>query len=104
MKKRNNYTPELKTRIVLEILEEEMTLAELAQKYQVHPNMLTRWKQEFLEYSQGAFKHGKTESDKELRAEKERSQELEKLVGQLTYEVDWLKKKSAQFGIKIRKA
>jgi putative transposase len=104
MNKRNNYPPELKTRIVLEILKEEMTLAQISEKYQVHQNMLTRWRQEFIQYSQGAFQRGKTDSEKELRAEKERSQELEKLVGQLTYEVDWLKKKSAQFGIKIRKA
>ncbi|HMM58877.1 MAG TPA: transposase [Candidatus Rifleibacterium sp.] len=104
MNKRNTYTPEFKTRVVLEILKEEMTLSQIAQKYEVHQNMLTKWKQEFLEHAQGAFKRGKTEAEKELRAEKDRSQELEKLVGQLTYEVDWLKKKSAQFGIKIRKA
>ena len=104
MNKRNTYTPEFKTRVVLEILKEEMTLSQIAQKYEVHQNMLTKWMQEFLEYAQGAFKRGKTEAEKELRAEKDRSQELEKLVGQLTYEVDWLKKKSAQFGIKIRKA
>jgi|GEM_PF-3418141 len=39
--------------------------------------MLTRWKQEFLEYSKGAIKRGMTEPEKELRAEKELYQELE---------------------------
>ena len=104
MNKRNTHTPEYKTKAVLELLREELTLTQVAQKYEVHANMLSRWKQEFLEYSQGAFKRGKTDSEKDLKAEQERTQELEKLVGQLTYEVDWLKKKSAQLGIKVRKA
>ncbi len=104
MNKRNAHSPEYKIKAVLELLKEELTLAQVAQKYEVHPNMLSRWKAEFLEYSQGAFKRGKTEAEKELKAEKERTQELEKLVGQLTLDVDWLKKKSAQLGIKTKKA
>ncbi len=38
------------------------------------------------------FKKGPTEAEKELIAEKERVAALERKVGQLTYEVDWLKK------------
>ena len=104
MNKRNTHSPELKLRAVLEVLKEEETLSQIAQRYEIHPNLLTRWKQEFLEHSQSAFRRGKSVNDKELKAEKEKAERLEKLVGQLTYEVDWLKKKSAQFGIKIKKA
>lgn len=104
MNKRNTHSPEFKLKAVLEVLKEEETLSQIAQRYEIHPNLLTRWKQEFLEHSQGAFRRGKSDAEKELKAEKEKAENLEKLVGQLTYEVDWLKKKSAQFGIKIRKA
>ncbi len=66
--------------------------------------MLSRWHKEFLERAPELFKRGQTDAEKALKDEQERSQQLEKLVGQLTYEVDWLKKKSAQLGIKTGKA
>lgn len=94
MSKRNQYSPEQKTNIVLEVLREEQTVNEIAAKYGVHPVMVTRWKQEFLERVPEVFKRGQTEAEKALRAERERVAELERKVGQLTYEVDWLKKKS----------
>lgn len=70
----------------------------------IHPNMLSRWHKEFLERAPELFKRGQTDAEKALKEERDRSQHLEKLVGQLTYEVDWLKKKSAQLGIKAGKA
>ena len=42
------------------------------------------------------FKKGPSESEKELEQSKEHIAELERKVGQLTYEVDWLKKKSTE--------
>lgn len=42
------------------------------------------------------FKKGPSEAEKELEHSKEHIAELERKVGQLTYEVDWLKKKSTQ--------
>lgn len=96
MNKRNNHSAQTKTKAVLEILREELSLSEIAKKYEVHPNMLSRWKQEFLERAPGVFERGKSEPEKELKEQKEKTGELEKLVGQLTYEVDWLKKKSGE--------
>ena len=102
MNKRNTHSPEFKLKLVLEVLREEETLSQIAQRYSVHPNLVSKWKQEFLEHSRGAFRRGKSEAEKELKLQKERTRDLEKIIGQLTYKVDWLKKKSAQFGIKIR--
>jgi putative transposase len=104
MNKRNTHSPEFKLKAVLDLLKEEETLSQVAQRYEIHTNLLTRWKQEFLDHAQSAFRRGKSLTDKELKAEKEKAEGLQKLVGQLTYEVDWLKKKSAQFGVKINKA
>lgn len=94
MKKRTNYTPEFKTKIVLEILAETFTVNELAAKHDISPVVLSRWKKEFLERASEVFKKGPSEAEKELEERKEHISELERKVGQLTYEVDWLKKKS----------
>lgn len=42
------------------------------------------------------FKKGPSEAEKELKKEQQHVAELERKVGQLTYEVDWLKKKSGE--------
>jgi len=42
MDKRRNFTPEQKTKSVIEVLREEKTLTEIAAAYEVHPNQLSR--------------------------------------------------------------
>lgn len=96
MNKRNHYSAEYKTKVVLEVLREEATLNEIAAKYGINPVMISRWKQEFLERAPEAFKKRTSDAEKELEKEQRRVAELERKVGQLTYEVDWLKKKSEQ--------
>ncbi|WP_412102132.1 transposase [Paenibacillus larvae] len=94
MEKRNRYTSEFKTKVVLEVLREEQTVNEIAAKYELSPVMISRWKSEFLERASMVFEKKNNETDK-LRKEYESKQEhLQKLVGQLTVEIDWLKKKS----------
>ncbi|MCZ8521865.1 MULTISPECIES: IS3 family transposase [Paenibacillus] len=92
MEKRNRYTSEFKTKVVLEVLREEQTVNEIAAKYELSPVMISRWKAEFLERASTVFEK-KTQEAEKLKKEYESKQEhLEKLVGQLTVEVDWLKK------------
>ncbi len=95
---RRQFTPEFKTRIVLELLREEKPLGELAAEHEISPNQLRNWKKEFLENATRVFSESKQE--KELRAKEkamdEERRELMAKVGQLTIEVDWLKKKSAE--------
>ncbi|WP_406626638.1 transposase, partial [Portibacter marinus] len=45
---RKKYTSKFKTDVVLEALKERSTIAQLAQKYDIHPQMITNWKREFL--------------------------------------------------------
>jgi Transposase and inactivated derivatives len=49
MNKRNNYSAEFKTMVVLDVLQEESTLNEIASRYDLNPVMISRWKSEFLE-------------------------------------------------------
>ena len=96
MNKRNHYAAEFKTKVVLEILSEQATVNEIAAKYDLNPVVASRWKREFLERASVVFKKGPSEAEKELETSQQRVADLERKVGQLTYEVDWLKKKSAQ--------
>jgi putative transposase len=97
MNKRNQYTAEFKTKIVIEVLREEATVNEIAAREGISPVLISRWKTEFLENAAAIFKKsGASATEKELEAERERVARLERKVGQLTYEVDWLKKKSEQ--------
>ena len=43
-RKRRSYPAELKAKVALEALCEEATMAELAARYGVHPNLITNWK------------------------------------------------------------
>ena len=97
MNKRTHYTPEFKSRIVIEALREEETVNEIAAQEGLSPVLISRWKAEFLENAAILFKKGgPAEAEKALATERERVANLERKVGQLTYEVDWLKKKSEQ--------
>ena len=49
------YTAQYKTRIVLEILQGEKELGEIAAENNLNPNMVRNWKREFLENASAAF-------------------------------------------------
>ena len=48
MKKRKKHTPEKKAEMVIKVLKEEQTLAQIASEYGIHPNQIGKWKTEFL--------------------------------------------------------
>ena len=54
-KKRRNFTAEFKAKVVLELLEGEKTLNEVASKYNILPKSLKQWKKQFLENAVLAF-------------------------------------------------
>ncbi|MEM9078912.1 MAG: transposase [Bacteroidota bacterium] len=85
---RRKFTAKFKTKVVLEALKERQSLAELAQKYQVHPTQISGWKRDFLSGAESVFEKGKT--DKRSESEKKNDQLL-KTIGQLKVENDFLK-------------
>jgi transposase-like protein len=96
--KRCQFTPEYKTKIVLEILKEELLIGEIAARENINRTQFQNWKKEFLENANHVFGQRKTErkAQQMVKNTNEREQELMAKVGQLTIENDWLKKKSAQ--------
>jgi len=91
---RNHYRPDQKAQIVLEALQEEQTLAQLAAVYGVHPNLLRKWKAQAVERLPTVF-NDEQQAVRDLEAEHERErQELYAEIGRLTTQLGWLKKKS----------
>lgn len=94
MEKRRNFTPEQKAKIVIEVLREERTLNEIAAEYEIHPNLLSRWKADFLENAGKVFSKEADDVQKAKQSYEKEKDELLRQIGQLSYEVSWLKKKS----------
>jgi putative transposase len=94
MEKRNRYTAEFKAKVVMELLREESTLNQVASKYQLNPQMLSQWKSEFVKNASTVFERGKDESGKLLKEMEEKEARYQQIIGQQSYEIDWLKKKS----------
>ena len=96
MEKRRTFTPEEKAKIVIEFLREEKTLNEIAADNEIHPNQLSRWKAEFIGNAGRAFSKDTDEVDKVRQSYEKEKDELLRQIGQLSYEVTWLKKKSGR--------
>lgn len=96
MEKRRIFTPEQKAKIVIEVLREEKTLNEIAAEYEIHPNMLSRGKAEFLSNAGRIFSKETDEVEKIKKSYEKEKDELLRQIGQLSYEVTWLKKNLAE--------
>lgn len=83
----------LKAKIALEALREQATVADLAQRYQVHPNQIYAWKKRLLDQATRAFENGNGDGAAEHEREIER---LHAKIGQLIVERDFLAKRSGR--------
>ena len=52
---RRNHSPAFEARVALEAIKGERTLAELAERFAVHPNQITTWRSQLLEGALGVF-------------------------------------------------
>lgn len=87
MGKRTRYSAEFKAKVALEAIRGEPTLAELAKKHGVHPNIVAQWKHQAVENMATAFGGGAVEAGKDREAEVEK---LHAKIGQLVVERDFI--------------
>jgi len=92
MSVRKQYSPEFKSKIVLEILKEEKTLSQISSEYGVHTTQLKNWKKEALESLPQLFDKRNIEAMK--KDYEKQIQDLYTEIGRLTTQLSWLKKKS----------
>jgi transposase len=92
---RKRYEASFKARVALAALKDDKTLSELASEFGVHGNLISQWKRRLLSNVPRVFEEPEDEARQDHQAAVE---ELHRQIGQLHVELDWLKKKAAQFG------
>ena len=90
---RRKFSSAFKATVAIEALKERESLAELSKRFEVHPNMLSKWKKEFLANASAAF-DGNQSEESEVDPEK-----LYAKIGQLEIENDFLKKSAKKLGL-----
>jgi transposase len=91
------FNAQFKGAVALEAIRERETLAEISTKFEVHVSQVKHWKSLAINGLSGLFKEGnKPEINSNLRL----IEELEKKVGQLTMENDFLKKSYTNYQAK----
>ena len=88
-KKRKKYSSEFKAKVALAALKNEETSAELAQRFGVHPTIISTWKRSLLEGAADIF----NKAPNSRKQTDEKIDELHRQIGKLKVENDFLSRK-----------
>jgi transposase len=88
-KKRKQHAPAFKAKVALSALKNEETTAELAQRFGVHPTMISSWKKALVDGATDIFDKG----HKSRKQNEDQVDELYRHIGQLKVERDFLARK-----------
>ncbi len=90
---RKSYTPTFKAQVVRELLKEELTVAQIAAKFAVHPTQLHQWKATAIRGLPNLFVDEQKALDVIKAAYEQQLTDLYAEIGKLTTQLAWLKKK-----------
>ena len=95
-RKRKRPGPSFKAKVALSAVKEIKTVSELSSQFKVHSTQIHQWKRQLLERAQEVFENGRSGTG---RAQEQEAviAELYEQIGRLKMELEWLKKKAAQF-------
>ena len=93
---RRNHTPAFKARVALAAIKGEMTLAQLAEHFEVHPNQITTWKTQLQEGAANVFDPGGGNGAVQPAVD---VKSLHAKIGELTLENDFLEGALSKAGL-----
>jgi transposase-like protein len=97
-RKRRQHSSAFKAKVGLEAIIGIKTIAQIAREHEVHPMLVTQWKTTLRERMAEVFERGgEANVDQEKLIAK-----LHQKIGELSVDLDWLKKKSRQLGLSLR--
>jgi transposase-like protein len=99
-RKRRHLSPEFKARVAKEALKELKTIQQIAQENDIAPTQVSSWKKELEERIAEIFERSNATNDKAAKEER-RAARLERKVGQLVIEKEFLEKKCVQVGLDL---
>jgi transposase-like protein len=89
-KTRKRYSSAFKAKVALEAIKDQKTLTELSNQFQLHPNQIIRWRKQLLDEAQTIFS---IKPNNFQQKQQQLESQLYQQIGQLTVELNWLKKK-----------
>jgi transposase-like protein len=92
--KRTQYSAQFKFKVALEAARGLKTISQISSEQGVHPNQVSAWKKQLLQEGASVFANQSARKEREQAA---KEAELYEQLGRLKMELEWLKKKSAQF-------
>ena len=95
-RKRNRPGPSFKAKVALSAVKEIKTVSELSSQFKVHSTQIHQWKRQLLERAQEVFENGRSGTGR-AQEQEALTAELYEQIGRLKMELEWLKKKAAQF-------
>jgi len=94
---KKTYSSQFKSKVALEALQGDKTLAEIAGKYQVHANQVQQWKKKLLDNAEGIFA---TAAERKKNSPKMYTEDdLMRKIGHLQIEIDFLRRVSLACGL-----
>lgn len=99
---KNYYQPEFKAKVVKEFIKSDRTQAEICSQHGISVKTLQKWYSEYLEGIDTIFMKGKTAKihREELSEKQKNLDDAYREIGSLTTQLNWLKKKCNEFGVK----
>lgn len=101
-KQTKNYPSTFKAQLVIEALKEEKTIAQIGSENNTPPRNIQLWKKQFIENADVVFDRevAVKKYQEKLHQEQEKIDFLHKQIGELTVELNWMKKKDENFTVK----